>query len=892
MPGACAKSACVSGNQLASRVAVLLSFPTLTDATFSGLEASRARQQSRNNAGEGNSSNKPHRGPIITRYPVPPDSVAGMSQYGPRHPHPYPHGPSPPGYPPFAPGYEVPAYPPPPTPYDPYRAPGVPAPPGLPGPAQSYPTPPFGQAPPPYNSSYNYPGFSGPAGAPGVPGPPHHLPPPGPPGPPPPPVHQYPGPHQQFSPPPTFQQPTPPSYGYPPPISGYSEHYYQSSQTAPPPHPNHSPPGEGPVNHHYGGGDGQHQYGYDYYGRPQDSRAADQPWNQHLPVNVPYGSNGHQSKAHRYRDDRLNGQNERKGRRFQNNRHDQRPKNERYHRPYDRKRDFHRHPQPGDPHYGDQESAPASPRSRASAKEGHVSEVIPHDDRAGEDDHETAANADDDDDDMDWEEKAIFGDSSPKTSEVPLAKPLSDEWVDEVNPTLSVAVEVESKYITPSNVDDFSQSVRDTKEWFFMRYHPAMLEPGDAHSYMITKYTTALGSWRHSHQHGGKKGHGSRWHKGKNESARHYGKQHDTNGYINNLPDNGLYHNRPLGQERSRDFRDTTPHRLDGLPVPLNTHKSPGSYSPHYSSKTSSGSRVTGQQGRNNTRFGQQPRHYREWDYERDYRPSPDTHRKRRWAESQDQFGSSRTQPSYSGASYGAPGREDNNKRSKYVSPEPGEIADDSDYPYDRRSDSLAPSRYESRSGDHTDFRNRDKGHYSSHTPRELHEIKPDVGRTMAPAISVDSSASGPESGEVVDSDSYSPRDDSQSPGRTLGFGTHHTAQKSPQIEKSSDKLSVNTASRDGYDRNAPNSRPSSRRSSRSNSVGSQPNSGRNSRRSSSGDLEPPDSPLTPTELALLGMDNDLTDESDPGRPSPKRRPEATPLRSKKRRAKVHEAYR
>ena len=275
----------------------------------------------------------------------------------------------------------------------------------------------------------------------------------------------------------------------------------------------------------------------------------------------------------------------------------------------------------------------------------------------------------------------------------------------------------------------------------------------------------------------------------------------------------------------------------------------------------------------------------------------------------QDHPNGSQPQQPHPEATYGGgAGHEYSNKRSKYVSPEPGEIADDSDRSNDSRGDALGRSQNIPLGKERRSPRAGGGDHHTRYTPKVPYETKQAAERELPPANSLDGYLSAPEPGEVVDSDSYSPRrDDSMSPRRVGDPLPSRDAQYHPQTEKPSDRqrpetptfqkadrLSANkyTPNWDGYERPRSHSRRSSKPSSRSNSVGSRPNDTLDSRRSSSGDVDPPDSPLTPTELALLGMDNDSTDESDSGRVSPKRRAEAMPPVKKKRRAKVHEAYR
>lgn len=516
-------------------------------------------------------------------------------------------------------------------------------------------------------------------------------------------------------------------------------------------------------------------------------------------------------------------------------------------------------------------------------------------------------------DDPAWNERTIFWEPpSLAKREIPIAVPLPTDWVNELNyPKPVTAVPVESRYVTVSNVDDFAQSIRDTKEWSFMQYHPALLEVGDAHPQMLKRYQSALNSWNSQHQVHNKKAPNSKRYKGKNDSNRLHSKPYEGNGYQNKPRGNARHHDQPFYEKPHADW-DEPPQRIGFLPDVSGHYggaESLGLHGTQYAAE-----RLAIERTRNDDReFG-----YEYHGSERGYRYKPDLHGKRRWAEMQGEPNQFQTQNPGTQSRY--EDHERSSKRSKYASPEPGEIAEDSDGVYDPPIGSLVPSQRESFSDTHQ-YLNTSRDNYAQRASTKLHEVVENnednysTGRVATPSISADD-ASAPETGELVENDMQSPQRNESHTTRNINDHARWYAdtRKSPRPDKKSERqnseepifqnadgLSARKRKVADWDDDdepptpprqpSPHSRPSSRRSSKSRWGGSRRRSGHNSRRSSFGDAHV-DSPLTPTELALLGLDRHSSSGSDSGRESPKRQLDDVTPKLKSRRAKVHEVYR
>ncbi len=422
------------------------------------------------------------------------------------------------------------------------------------------------------------------------------------------------------------------------------------------------------------------------YSQRQVDEPVGQPWKNRGPSVPPYTPDGSQSRSYRHRDERPQGQGDRKGRRPQN-RYDQRLKNERPQRNYDRQRDYHGPPNPRDSPYRDEQSTTSSPsHPPVTSTRDRTGQSLPRDHRSDNTGSGSAADSDTGIDDFAWDEKTIFTEPTRVSSPIPLAaRALSAEC----------------------NVDDFAQSIRDTKEWSFMQYHPAMLEPGNSHLNMLDKYKSALESWKHSQYQYNKKGHNSKRYKGRNDAGRYHNKSYDPNGYSNKPRGNGRFHNKLPDYEQVSGPWGEAPQHISGLPEPSRHNASSENFGPRYT-QYAAGRFVAGQANGDDRWLG-----HKRPEFEREFRHSPDAHRKRGWTELQNDAGGFRTKTHHSEAYYEY--QERSSKRSKYLSPEPGEIAEDSDHPYDGRSDSFTPSRQEPFEEEHRGIVDRGRHDYAKH---------------------------------------------------------------------------------------------------------------------------------------------------------------------------------
>ncbi|KAI1104070.1 hypothetical protein F4804DRAFT_205798 [Jackrogersella minutella] len=482
-----------------------------------GLEASLARQQS--SISSHNDNLQPYKrgkGPVITRYrpppPPPPPSHHPPSLSRLENPpaQPFPSGPIP-GYPP-QPSYSG-THPPPNSSYDRYGSSGTPGPPPPP-PGLHQPL-----NPPAYHNPY--PTIYGPPGPVHGPYDPHHvLPPgppsqyfpnypPGPPGRPDPYPHQYPGPpgpppygsqqHYSTGPPPPY--PPPPSFGHPPPPFGYQgpppgylQGEYNPPQREPPPTLYHQYPPPEPYGQSYEDErnryqrerdrDRQHRYGDE---RPHETWQPQDGWHNSPPSN-----------DHGHRDDYREGWQGKRSYR------DDRPPRRWGHgklgdeRRRDRHDRFHPHRTPDklDRHYRQRQESSATPSQTAPRERGSLDRETPvtvktdQEREPGEivseptsaSDHgdleaSLATALDNNDDEFSWDEQTIF--LEPPSSKVdPIAAPLPTQYSEEVMiPPAFDARALKSRYITSSNVDDFAQSIRETRDWQVLQHHPAFLDP-------------------------------------------------------------------------------------------------------------------------------------------------------------------------------------------------------------------------------------------------------------------------------------------------------------------------------------------------------------------------------------------------------------------------------
>ncbi|KAI0017613.1 hypothetical protein F4780DRAFT_578636 [Xylariomycetidae sp. FL0641] len=581
-----------------------------------GLEASRQRQYASNSqgGGDGHSSGRRTKGPVITRFPVPPN-----------HGHvPPPPSHLPPGTPYYGatPGYGSPAsheqrYPPSGSPFGQSNRYGSNGPPH-PSPSQGY-----SQFSPPANRQTPYDYQYGPARAPPLPpsypppppyGPPHHVPP-GPPsyGPPPPPGPYGPPPMVHSSPP-TYSMERPgfyppgyatgppgpfPSYPGPPPSSSPypPSSHYPPQQWPPPPGYQGPPPDYQP--REYGGqpeylSSRRHQYPSPGPSFPEPFRDSREHWSDRdsserygREERERFSNRGHRDRAHGNRNhfDRRHAEHTPTGRMYSDRGRNHRPpKNDRHGRHSQHHRLPADRPYSGEPYGDDHRRSRRSPdrlgsRDRTRGRAQHIarqeewnegrrepstSQRYESEDRvlrsytdqerpgsistpissgsrketttnsssfgaarvlvgseAGEIASDTRNTPDDQDAnrapdapdflsretesaigastkessyDVDsWDEKFIFNEiEGPKADAI--AEPLPSEYAADLVmiPPAFDATSLKTKYVNPSNVDDFSQNVRETREWQVLQYHPTFLDPFKIRIESLGEYERAL----------------------------------------------------------------------------------------------------------------------------------------------------------------------------------------------------------------------------------------------------------------------------------------------------------------------------------------------------------------------------------------------------------------
>ncbi|RYP11373.1 hypothetical protein DL765_007803 [Monosporascus sp. GIB2] len=517
----------------------------------------------------------------------------------------------------------------------------------------------------------------------------------------------------------------------------------------------------------------------------------------------------------------------------------------------------------------------ASPQPSATGKDEQV-EHNSHDRQHVGSGYGSAAKSDASDDDLDWDYEKIFQEPSPRNKAhplIPIAVPLPTEWVDKIpNPHLSGAVDIESKYITIDNVDDFSQSIRDTKEWAYMQYHPGLLETCDSHPNAIYKYQSALEAWTHSRNQHNRRGQITRRYKGRIDFNRHQGRSYNVDGYPHKTGGNGRYPNRQPEYGRHHGQWDRTPQQIDDLPEIGRHYASAESHGPHHRTQYAAG-RFDASEPNGNGRWPGE----KHSDADHSYRHKQDIHRKRRWAEVQDDSTGAPRQNRYA-EFHGEPERD--NKRYKHASPEPGEIPEELDYNDQRHTPIMKNKAME--------------GTIEQRIAKQ----------STTAATSIYDSALAPEPGEVVetgtrfdDVESHSSKTRNTLPAIDTS-GRAHAKDTIYERINGAPNGQFNVTNRDDRDvpprpgQASPQNRPISRQSSKSRWDGGRHNSRPNSRRSSLDDLHAQiDSPLTPRELELLGMNGASTDESDSEKEPPKRQFDDVTPKNRSHRTKVHEAY-
>ncbi|KAI1079151.1 hypothetical protein F5B20DRAFT_545157 [Whalleya microplaca] len=528
---------------------MFMACPEDTRKIPAGLEASWARQQSNNSPrSDSPMNNKRSKGPVITRYPPPssnPPPAAARFDGPPGQSYPPSSVPGYPPHPPYTTGYgnHIPPPPTPHPPYDRYGPPGSSIPPGPPPPPppgahQQFSPPPYHQgpynnygpsAPPPHGPTYGY--HHGPPPGPPperpsqypstdyAPGPPHrsgqyppgYYPPGPPPGPPPPgppygPNHQYPpGPPHSYAPPPSYP-PQPAQYGYngPPPA-------YPPPDYGPPPPPNYQqyPPPNHPVSQPYGDDRNRHPRGRDHH-RRYDNKSPAEAWppqRDWRPAPPP--------DSQKYRDFDYRGDMDREGpyreerqpRRWDRGRsreewsrdlHDQFQPHRNFNKADRHRRKRHRsvttptRTASREPSYLDLGGPPATAAPQDPEPGEIISEANSVSERGdAEPTSETAASKEEDD--FDWELQAIFKEPQLDDKVDAVAAPLPTQYTEDVTiPPAFDAKSLKSKYINPTNVDDFALSIRDTKEWQVMQYHPTFLDPMEIDIESLDTYDRAI----------------------------------------------------------------------------------------------------------------------------------------------------------------------------------------------------------------------------------------------------------------------------------------------------------------------------------------------------------------------------------------------------------------
>ncbi|KAJ2986000.1 hypothetical protein NUW58_g5241 [Xylaria curta] len=263
----------------------------------------------------------------------------------------------------------------------------------------------------------------------------------------------YPGPPQSYPPPPfdAYRNPsyysydaTPPARLYPPSHGSTASHYSYQSQYAP-----IDPP-------------------------PYHARYDDRPTDRHL----------YESER---RDTYLQHTERRSGDNWNRERHGRRT---RYDSPKGRSRSERRFSDrparlPSPIH----STPPAQPGKDAAASEGRMSQKDLDDTANTSSKSPEKYTAED----FVWEEEMIFKELPVKVTRDLIRDPLPAEWTDDpIMPPKYDKETITSKYINPGNVDDFALSVRETKAWQVVQYHPAFLPPTDVRIEKLWDYERAL----------------------------------------------------------------------------------------------------------------------------------------------------------------------------------------------------------------------------------------------------------------------------------------------------------------------------------------------------------------------------------------------------------------
>ncbi|KAJ1331822.1 Zinc knuckle [Microdochium nivale] len=507
--------------------------PEPTRKVPAGLEASLAAKQNLRDGYQGDpqaSASRRGKGPVITRYPLPPAPAPSISRYDP------PSGVSLPPHPPPSLSYHSPA---------PYQ--------------QSY-------APPPYGAPvYHYDPYhqSGPAVPPPPPPPPSHY-------------HHYqhpPHPYLGHPPgPPSYRPPSEnpstythdhgrpqstTSYGYPashlpnrpPPPSAIYHHSY------PPAHeyPRGSPPYlETPTSFH--GSPPPHLrqaryspplYSHAAYGRDRSPRGQSQDrWRspQYRPVEeesryrdrdyghdrLRYSPREASPHRQRYRHERSPQSRVPVGDdRNRNDRRRDKPqgcglnrKSEKNHAKQANLKHAEKHAEkakPEKPPRQKQQSANDPKQATPAEKNVQWGLVVPYmpvwdfeDDK--ESDQGTATKPEgslEDDEDLEWTLGQLFAEWVPYFQACAISRPLPREYSeDPIQPPMGYEAALQTEFITATNVDQFAMSVRETKEWRSKKLLPLWTNPMEIHPRILTKLPRPKAGPRNGSQPVSKKANG------------------------------------------------------------------------------------------------------------------------------------------------------------------------------------------------------------------------------------------------------------------------------------------------------------------------------------------------------------------------------------------------
>ncbi|KAI0429816.1 hypothetical protein F5Y09DRAFT_246368 [Xylaria sp. FL1042] len=168
--------------------------------------------------------------------------------------------------------------------------------------------------------------------------------------------------------------------------------------------------------------------------------------------------------------------------------------------------------------------------------------------------------------DFTWDEETIFKEIPIKITKDLIREPLPAEWTDEpIMPPKYDKETITSRYINPTNVDDFALSVRETKEWQIMQFHPTFLAPTDVRIEKLWDYEKALNpgpTYNKQSRHNINSGSGSRqrvksWSSKTRVRQSRYSQHHGRNHLSS---DDQLNHFRPGLTKRVWDqtsYRDT-----------------------------------------------------------------------------------------------------------------------------------------------------------------------------------------------------------------------------------------------------------------------------------------------------------------------------------------------